>query len=78
MAKFEETLSPFAAIYAGAVVMLEAMDDDQLQAFIDACYQVSTTNCWVYSYRAANAFVREAREIREARAAALTPAGDSP
>ena len=52
--EWKALLEPFAIVAAGMSECIIAMDDDNLLELRTACDQPTTTNCWCWTYRAAN------------------------
>ena len=51
--EWKTALEPFAIVIAGMTSNLENMEDAELLALRDACLEVTSTNCWCYTYTAA-------------------------
>ena len=71
--EWKAALEPFAIVLAGMVESIKAMDDEELLALRAACDQPTSTNCWCWTYSAANVIRGEVDgEILQRR---LTPNG---
>lgn len=54
-------LEPFANLFAGMDNAVREMTDEQLKAALAACCAASTTNCWCFTFHAAQHLQREIR-----------------
>lgn len=48
------TLEPFAIVLAGMAESIRALGDDELRELRAACDKPTQTNCWCWTYQAAN------------------------
>lgn len=64
---WEVALEPFAIVLAGMNESIRAMTDEELLELWAACDQPTQTNCWCWTYRAANVIRDEVRDEISAR-----------
>lgn len=76
----QKQLEMFANLFARMDNTIQAMADGELQLVLKACQQASTTNCWCYTWDAAQYLlpkIRTEEYQRKQRAeAAAVPNGD--
>ena len=63
----KKLLEPFGKIFADMDQQVRAMNDEDLQEMLKACYATSVTNCWCCSFEAAQHLQREIRREQHQR-----------
>jgi hypothetical protein len=68
----KKLLEPFGCIFSEISLQVRGLDTDALQKMLDACDAASATNCWCFTFEAAQYLQREVRrQIHQRRQAAI-------
>ena len=63
----KKLLEPFGKIFADIDQQVRAMNDEELQEALAACYAASFTNCWCFTFAAAQHLQRDIRREQHQR-----------
>ena len=70
----KKLLEPFGRIFADMDAQVRTMSDEGLKQALEACYAASVTNCWCWTFSAAQHLQREIRtEIHQRKQRATDP-----